>query len=386
MTFKSDQQDFDKNDLGEVVKLLEEVVDKLDKPPKKDWSDRFGVISTFFGGVILAAMSLYLTESARNSDSKRQDKVHQTQVEIEYSRVRIEELAALTSVAPLLASKDTAQRRIAELILEAVNATRRTPIAPTDSSSSSAVNRVGVGTRVFVSMLDAFLDKATNTNASPSERVGALKGLAEIASLPETPRAERERAVNVANSIANSEAPADVRQAAAEAILRIKRVESDHIAGIIAEAPLTRAIAEIVLHHSATDSKNFRGAATVLGLAEFQSKNGWGSKISWHYAIAPDGAVWLGMPLDTAAIHFARDRARSISVLLILNGDKEMPSEEQRVSLRRIIHALETRTKLSARDPTIFTFHRELLGDNRSNCPGALITRDSVRSWLSKSD
>jgi hypothetical protein len=85
------------------------------------------------------------------------------------------------------------------------------------------------------------------------------------------------------------------------------------------------------------------------------------------------------MPLDTAAVHLAGHNAASVSILLFVDGDKELPNEAQQRSFAVVTRALQEKTGLTVTDPSVLVLHRD--ANRRSLCPGRLITRDALVAW-----
>jgi hypothetical protein len=381
----------------ELTRQLERLIERLDTPPRrKDWSDRLAIISSFVNTVIVALLGLYFTESARKSEQVRQNEYQAAQLQLQRAQVRIEELKALTSVAPLLASRDSAQRQVAQMMLDAVNevgavptgaslqGSRRSspqlPDAPPETASATSAAALAE-----LSVIDRFITLARDARQSEQRRIQALHQIGELAASPNASQETRERAVAAAASIVASPAtPVAVRTTAADVIARIQRVTPEQAVAIIGQAPLTRGVSRIIVHHAAESIANFSGEKTVRGIAEFQTGVlGFGNRISWHYAISPDGGVWLGMPLDKPAAHAARYNAGSISVLLFLDGDKELPTAAQRHSLAVVMRALQEKTGLSVASLTAVVLHRDLEGlPSPKSCPGKLILRDSIVAWV----
>jgi N-acetyl-anhydromuramyl-L-alanine amidase AmpD len=84
------------------------------------------------------------------------------------------------------------------------------------------------------------------------------------------------------------------------------------------------------------------------------------------------------MPLDERAYHAGRRNAQSVSVLLLLNGDAELPPEAAQQALGKIVRALQERLSLFSEDAV--QLHRDV--DPTKTCPGRLITREFVDEQL----
>jgi N-acetyl-anhydromuramyl-L-alanine amidase AmpD len=191
----------------------------------------------------------------------------------------------------------------------------------------------------------------------------------------------RDRAANVAAQIASSaESPPEVKQAAADVIAKIKRVTGDEVVQMIYSQPLTRKITDVILHHATLLASSYKGAQTIFGIADLQLGNV--GHVSWHYAIAADGSIWLGVPLNEKAMNSPRHNETSVSVMLLMDGNKELPTDAQRSSLIVVLNALFARLKLNATanspDGSGFHFHRDY---GKTTCPGSLLTKEMVLAW-----
>lgn len=410
------------SELSDLTEQIKKLVGKLDAPKRKSVWDIFPVLTTFMGTVVLAGISLYVTQSAQRQEHQRtQDyqaaesarvaQFNQAQIETQRAQIRVEELKALTTLAPLLASHDPAARATARQLLQAVSATAPSNIAAalpsvetSGAGSSGAGNpsaaRTGTAergnltsvtgdatirtVRSSASLFDQFAAIALSAEASPQDRVAATKKIGEIATARSASRAVRDRAAKVAEQIATSaEAPPEVKQAAAEVIAKIKRVTPEEAARMISSQPITRTITEVILHDAGIESDKYEGEKTIFSIAEFQaSRPGYGNA-GFHYVIAADGAIWLGVPLNEIATNTSNHNKTSVAVMLFMNGNKEQPTAAQRASLVVVLNALFARFKLDASanspDGSGFHFHRDYT--RGKTCPGTLLTKELVLGW-----
>lgn len=384
-------------ELRELTSQLKRLVDKLEIPKKRDFWDRIPVITSFLSSVLIAGLGVLLTAQIQRMESARQKQFQDAQIVTQRTQLRIEELKALTSLAPLLASTDSSQRSVGRQLLQAVAETSTydpalVPFAghtaPADGKASGAApepdqSRVDVarpaGTASLTTLIDRYARIALASNASVTERVEATREIGNIAVANTTPTSVRAQAIDAATKIATTPGvPTEVQRTAAEIVAGIKSVPPDRIATIIRDEPIDRAVDEVVLHHSATPSAMYRGASTIFSIAKFQTAEQRWSRVSWHYAIAPDGMIWLGMRLTERAIHVPRHNDSSVSVLLIMDGNQELPGEDQRRSLGLVLRAISAR--LGIPPETSLRFHSDY--DSRRQCPGSKLDKASVLEWI----
>jgi hypothetical protein len=410
------------SEISDLTEQIKNLIGKLDAPKRKNVWDIFPVLTTFMGTVVLAGISLYVTQSSQKQEAQRTHdyqaaesarvaQFNQAQIETQRAQIRVEELKALTTLAPLLASHDPAARATARQLLQAVSATTAAnPAAANHGAGTSAAGSPGAGnpgtakagapdrsiltfpsdpeirtpSRSSGSLFDQFAAIALSPEASAQDRVAATRKIGEIATARTASRAVRDRAADVAARIATSaEAPQEVKQAAADVIAKIKRVTPDEVVQMIYTQPITRKITEVILHHAAIPASAYKGAQTIFGIAQFQVVDRGFGRVGWHYAIAGDGAIWLGAPLNEKAIHTPHHQETSVAVMLLMDGDKELPTDAQRSSLVVVLRALFGRFKLDATvnspDGIGFHFHNDY--DRNKDCPGRLLTKEMVLGW-----
>ena len=104
---------------------------------KKGFWEILPAVTTFLGTVVLSGVSLWMSHSVQQLEIQRQEResqrealFKQAQVEQQKAQIRVEELKALTALAPLITSRDAAQRQMGLNILRAVRT----------SSASDSVN------------------------------------------------------------------------------------------------------------------------------------------------------------------------------------------------------------------------------------------------------
>jgi hypothetical protein len=371
------------SDIRELTAELRKLVAKLDAPPppapkRKDWADRLPLITSFISTVVIALLGLYFTQSSQRA-----------QLANARTQLQIEQFKALASVAPMLASDDSAVRATAERILEAVGSGQdpratagggaASPPVP-DARAGPAGTHSG-GAQGGLSVFANYIRLAKDARASEAQRVEALQEIQRVATSPGASAEVREQALTAASEIAVAPGtPEAVRRTAADVITGIQSVEPGRIASVIAAAPLTRRVTEIVVHQVGPGPA-YRGASTMLGLARFQlGARGW-TRVSWHYAIAPDGTVWLGMPLNERANHVPRRNNESVSVLLIGNMDEAPPTETQQRVFGEVMRSVQRRVGLAPDDPDAARLHRDL-PQTSTTCPGRFVTSELVAAWI----
>lgn len=394
------------SEISDLTEQLKKLIEKLNAPKRKDVWDILPVLTTFMGTVVIAGISLYVTQSYQRLESQRTHdyqtlesarvaQFNQSQIEAQRAQIRVEELKALTALAPLLASHDADARATGRQMLQAVSATAPgNPAAgnavsgktgPADRSILTSVASdpaIRPPTKPSASVLDQFAAIALSSNASAQDRVAATRKIGDLATARTTSPAVRERAADVAAQIvASADTPPEVKEAAADVIAKIKRVTGDEVVQMIYSQPLTRKITEVILHHAALPASAYKGAQTIFGIARSQvERPGWGGRVGWHYAIAADGAIWLGAPLNEKAIHTPHHQETSVAVMLLMDGNNELPTDAQRSSLAIVLRALFARLKLDAttNSPEGSGFHFHSDYDHNKPCPGRLLTKEMV--------
>lgn len=410
------------DDTRELIAQMKTLVERLDAPKKRDVWERLPTITTFLSTVVLAGLGLLYTNSNERMESERLQQFRDSQMEAQRAQMRIEELKAITSLVPHLASNDPRTQEVARQMMEAVQRTSavdgatlgRASLFPHLQSAAPAAGAAGgvsggggvragsaggggivVGGAPLLSasaaprhsltaLIDEFARVARLPSASNERRTEAVREIGRIAAAPTTPRAVRDRAADQVSQIATAaDAPAEVREAAEDVLERLRSVDAGQIAGVVAAQPKTRMIDEVIIHHSATPAAAYRHPTSILSMVRFLiNQRGW-KDASFHYAVAPDGAIWIGVPLEKKAIHTPRRHETTVSVLLVMNGETELPTEAQRGALTALLRALFGHLGLSpkANFADGRGFHRDHVG-GRSTCPGSKMTKELLLSWL----
>jgi len=392
----------EQSEISGLTEQLKKLVAKLDAPKRKDLWDILSALTPFLATVIVSGLGLYLTQSFQRLEAQRTHDFQakeaaraalfsQSQIENQRAQIRVEELKAITALAPLLASPDANTRKTGQQLLQAVHETgapsaggpEPDPPAPRPASVGALDAGNRGGSRPMPSLLDQFATIALSSDVPPGERVAATRKIGEIATAPETSRAVRDRAADIAARIATTgKAPPEVKQAASEVIEKIKLISPADAEKMISSQPTTRKITEVILHHSGSPAGSYKGAESLLALARFElEQRGW-HRVSWHFAIAPDGSIWLGAPLNEPAIHTLHHQEGSVSVMLVMDGNKELPTQAQRSSLAVVLRSLFAKLKIQDAlnsPPDIgFHFHSDY---QQKLCPGSQLTKDMVLAW-----
>lgn len=136
-------------------------------------------------------------------------------------------------------------------------------------------------------------------------------------------------------------------------------------------------IRQIILHHTyRPTTEQYRGLATIQGIWQYHTKTcGW-SDIGYHLLVGPEGAIWLGRPIDREGAHAKGQNGDSIGISMIGDFDDEKLGEKQRLATAAALRALLERYELSA---NAINFHRDY---SRKTCPGSKINKQEVRQWV----
>ena len=136
-------------------------------------------------------------------------------------------------------------------------------------------------------------------------------------------------------------------------------------------------IRQVILHHTyRPTTEQYKGLATIQGIWQYHTKTcGW-SDIGYHLLVGPEGAIWLGRPIDREGAHTKGQNGDSIGISMIGDFDDEKLGEKQRVATTAGLRALLERYELSA---NAINFHRDY---SRKTCPGSKINKQEVRQWV----
>jgi hypothetical protein len=333
-----------------------------DQPKPKDTWDKAAIVSTFLGSVLIAAVGLVFTITYNSKEAERQQAFRDQQI-------RTAETDVVLKLLPQLTSENPEIRHVAETVLMTVEQT---------DAASGRSQRGGI--------LGIFARLALTKSASPSERTKATAIVAAIAESQQVPTAERKEAANVVASVAAEvTAPKAARDIATETLSRISRVALADIPSIIASETLSRGVSEVILHHTGKpNATDYTGIATILDIGNYQLRERKWGRLGWHYAVAPDGVVWRGVPLDNPAAHLVKRNNDTVSILLILDGDKELPTPPQRQALGLLLRSLLNRIKIAPSENfgEGHGFHRDY--DSSTTCPGKRLSKAAVLQWINE--
>jgi hypothetical protein len=369
---------------NELIEQLKELIKKLNSP-KKDISAWLGLAISFLSTVVIAGLSLYFS----NLESERSYTYNLRQIEVQKANLKVEELKALNSLIPALSSKDTAVKNIAMQLLKATQTTPPQQNAPTNGAGnktniadkSPVLAESNEGETTVINEFYRLVSVVESHDQPVEARTAALVKIGKVALSPKTSASVREKAVMVTTSIATSATEPESIKSTANAILKnIKNVSASQLKDIINRETVTRAIDGIIIHHTGDPLSiaKYNGLAGILSIANFQINEFKWNKVSWHYLIAPDGSVWLGAPLNEQAIHTQNHNKTTVSVLLYMDGDKELPTDAQRSTLKQIVSLLSIKLKLG--NDAVHTHH---YFTNLKTCPGKLVTEEYIHKQIS---
>lgn len=107
-------------------------------------------------------------------------------------------------------------------------------------------------------------------------------------------------------------------------------------------------INKIILHHSA-------GHGSILSIHKQHLNLGWAG-IGYHFYITQDGVIYRGRPVEYIGSHCRGNNANSIGICLEGDFRKEKPTEEQLLSMSRLIKDLKNKYQITG----VFN-HRDLV-------------------------
>ena len=383
------------DDLTQLTEQIKLLVEKLNAPKKRDWSEKLATLTPFLATVVLATISLIVTASNQKITIENQKIAADRDNAFRNAQIRVAEIEALSKLVPDLSSKDPEVRKIARDVLQAVREASGTPASDAAASpppSPADPSRPPEKTPktqppvhpASISVIDQFSALVLDPSAPTDARITAAEKITTAASAPGASPADRRHVETVLTSVAqSSSAPQDLRSAAEKAIANIRQATSAQIGDLIKAEPNSRKITEIILHHSYRPNiAEYRGYATVKMIGTIETQQFKWNRLGFHYIVAPDGTIWLGTPLSQVAFHAGRESATTVGVMLILDGDSELPTEPQRQALIVLLKSLFFKLDLKAE--TNFApghgFHHDY--NALKTCPGKLITKELVLSWL----
>lgn len=399
----------------------EDTTEAASTPPKtKDFWDKIVILTPLIGTALLSFLGTMLTlqnqkESARLSQEFQEKErlrnyqfeqykfewereARKAQADLQYAQNRVEELKALTALAPMLASKDKLTRDAAETILLSLNLSKskqkaeplprlsRPLVQPQSipSNPRGQSNRQQTADNSQEGFLEIAITKLLDKKAPVLEREKAALALGSLAKGTKLSASKRNRAEQaITKVVKDPQTPASLRQTASEILTQIREVSPNTAYSMARSNSLRKSFRGVMLHHSTTSLSSFSGLKTVMSLARFEVDNM--NNVSWHFAVAPNGKVWIGAPLDQKVVGSSGDNDYFVSILIFMNGDSELPTVDQQQTLANLLSVLFKRMDISSVDDMGvnrgFHFHSD---NNATSCPGRMLTKQMVKGWISE--
>jgi len=315
------------------------------------------------------------------------------------AQIRVAELNAITSLTPLLASKDSGISNYAKMALEAVRTGEirtQSPIKIADKADSkppTPPKEIPVKPVLpkVSGVLNIFAFIVYNREASITVRNNAVAEVRNVAIDPKASKETQEEAKGLLSSVAYSNVlPSVIKNTAIGYLADIRSLERSTLDKALADEKVTRNVNEIVLHHTATPSiKNYSGPNVIKNIADYQVKSmGWSSP-GWHYMISPDGVIWTGRNLNITPIGVPNHTEGTISVTMIFDGNNELPTQEQTVSAGLLLSLLCTKFNLDpkanfGKDRGFHSDYPSPGVSSKKDCPGKLVTKAMVLGWIAQ--
>lgn len=370
----------------ELIEQLKQLVKALNEP-KKDLSKWFGILVSFLSTVVIAGLSLYFA----NLQSERSFTINAKQLDIQRANQKLEQMKTLSTLIPELAGKDTALRaKMTFKLLEISTKSLNDGSSLTDSSgtttapSKRVIKPVDEKVEAENTIVQEFFVqvKLLNSYEQPtSVRKSALEYIGKVGASPKSPETLRETAVQLATNITRSaKEPKVLRETADDILKNIRNVTVSQLKNIIAGEQVDRNITGVIIHHvgEPLSISKYRGLESVKAIANIQMKGFQWNNVSWHYLIVPDGTVWLGTPLGLKAIHAGKLNSTTVSILLYLDGNIELPTEAQKTTLQQLIPMITAKVKI---DNSAVHTHN-FADPGKSVCPGKNITEAYIHQLL----
>jgi hypothetical protein len=125
---------------------------------------------------------------------------------------------------------------------------------------------------------------------------------------------------------------------------------------LIYDRPLTVALKDLIVHHTATSFN-----ATPGDIQRLHMQDRGYADVGYHYMIGADGSIYAGRALEARGAHTGGRNTGSIGVSLFGNFENDTPTLAQMDSLWRLSEALT------------YDFWLERLGGHRDYQPGATV-------------
>jgi hypothetical protein len=412
----------------------EETTETASIPPKKkDFWDKIVILTPLIGTALLSFLGTVLTQQTQYQTTKLsqefqnkmtrlsqefQDKesernyqfeqykfewereARKAQADLQYAQNRVEELKALTALAPMLASKDKLTRDAAETILLSLNLSKskqkaeplsrlsRPLVQPQSipSNPRGQSNRQQTANNSQEGFLEIAIKKLLDKKAPVLDRENAALALGSLAKGSKLSASKRNRAEQaITRVVKDPQTPASLRQTASEILTQIRELSPNTAYSMARSGSLRKSFRGVMLHHSATSLSSFSGLKTVMSLARFQVEDMNHDNVSWHFAVAPNGKVWIGAPLDQKVVGSSGHNDYFVSILIFMNGDSELPTVDQQQTLANLLSILFKRMDISSVDDMGvnrgFHFHSD---NNPTSCPGRMLTKQMIKGWISE--
>lgn len=132
----------------------------------------------------------------------------------------------------------------------------------------------------------------------------------------------------------------------------------------------------IVVHHSAASENQ-----TVESIENYHLSLGW-EGVGYSYLITPNGDIYKGRPEHYHGSHVKEQNinTKSVSICLVGDFDKKMPTEAQKTSLRGILSELKAKYSIPLEK---IVPHRYFLGNPPyKTCFGKLLDNNWAKKLL----
>ena len=391
-----------KKEIPESLEIkLDKLYNKLSEKKKRDGWEIFQIIGSTSATILIAGVGLYFTTTynyenlaqqtknqvAQQESQRLQLEIQRSQLQLQEAQYKIAELKAITDLTPFLANKDTLIRFYANRGLQLFVKSNRSPFPERTTSKLSSVQKTTMPVQHennFVDMVDELtliaLSSPGNKGSNATEKIIKIyrdENLSKVL---------RQKALRSVSKIAEAaNAPFDSKRLAANFLNSIRSVPYDKIGSEIANDTCTRPVNEFVLHHTFIPSiEGYKKDQTFKSISRFQLETlGWQTPGS-QYTISPDGLIWPGTKLGVVPIGIPGHTKGTVSITLIMNGDIELPTDEQKKALVRVLEALSKKFNVQLKEN--FSNAKGLHSDysKMKSCPGKLITHELVLQWINE--
>ncbi len=382
-------------ELKEVNHNLKELIKKTGQKSGRDFWDKFQITGSFISSVLFAGVGLYFTHVYNEREALREERLQNAQIEIS-------QINAITNLTPLLASPDTNVKNFAWSTLQLIIDRRRTENTDTsvliqgdtqiNDPKAKGTGALNKGKLINSDFLGQCAQVLFSNKANLEEKLANAKLLAEVAKSEKNSLKIRQQATTyLSDAQFEKSIENDVKTYIKEALKEIRAIQQVDLAGEVNKIKTDRVIDKIIIGHTwMPDLTTYKGPSTIEGMARFQMEQMGYSNVSWHFMVAPDGMIWFGRNLNQHPAMVMGHNTGAIGIYLVLNGDKELPTEQQAKSLGLLLSALCEKYHI---DPLVnFSsgsgFQRDYSINGRPNpktSPGKLISKELILSYLEKS-